>query len=526
MNKKLSLLFASLLSVGMLAGCGKSQEEYNEEGKMILNIRDLYFKDWQADDVYTNKISEKFNVQIVPTSYSWADWDQQVFGPIQANRVSDVFHFDVDSYNFYNTYVFWAEGEVTKPLPDDLTKWPHLKNAIEKASNIENFYIDGKLYGIPVLKNINDLDIDYSPFTYVYRRDWAKALNVYQEDDEYTWDQFKELLRAFYAKPEVQSGDMAALADVEWGYPSIINFYKDAPHCFSIDADGKVVSTYKTEKYLEGLDLAKEWTSGREKYYGFDQYAANEGDVAKQYYAGRVGVFYENLSLSNYTTLREQVWKRDEITTKAQLDDATAIMKVKGPDGKYALEGTENWFSAIFMSADISDEKMEKILDILDWTLSEEGTMMAAYGFEGYDYVIEDGKVVLQEAGWEKDLNGKYVDKVNGAKYLRYLITLGNDLNDKDPLVDKDALKILNDWQADIEAERALGNLRVIKEDGRVKWLSTPTKGQKSGELLTNAVTAAINYTYGKIDKDAFIAGASTSTWETVLEEINEKLGK
>lgn len=528
MNKKIALLFSTLMALGTLTGCGsKEQEEYNAEGKMILNLRDLYFKDWKADDAYSRKICDKFNVQINPTSYSWADWDSQVWGPVNADNLTDVFHFDLDSYNFFNSYVFWAEGGVTKPLPSDLSKWPNVKDVIEKASNVENFYIDGKLYGIPVLKDISDLDTDYSPFTYVYRRDWAKALNVYQEDDIYTWDQFVELLRAFYSKPEVQSGDMAALADVEWGYPSIINFYKQAPHCFSIDEQTqKVVSTYTTKKYLEGLDLAKQWTSGNAKYYGYDQYNANDGDVNKQFVAGRVGVFYENLSLGNYTTLREGVFARDEITTKEQLDDATAIMKVKGPDGKYALEGTENWFSTIFFSSDISDEKMEKILDILDWTLSEEGTMMAAYGFENYDYVIEDGEVVLQEAGWEKGLDNKYIDKINGAKYLRYMITLGNDLNEKDPLVDQDALRIMKEWRSFMDNQKQAGNLRIVKEDGRVKWLSTPQKGESAGTLLSNANAAIVQYTYNKISKEEFNEGVTTSTWSKILEEINSALGK
>ena len=61
-------------------------------------------------------------------------------------------------------------------------------------------------------------------------------------------------------------------------------------------------------------------------------------------------------------------------------------MKVKGEDGKFHLEGSENWFSMTFFNYDISDTKMEKILDIMNYLLDEEGTKLAIYGKENYSW--------------------------------------------------------------------------------------------------------------------------------------------
>lgn len=520
--KKTIALLTSICSLTLgLVGCANKNSSDNE-----ITIRNLYFNDWSGGDTYTNEIEEKFDVHITPSSYSWADWDQQVYGPAQANNLTDVFHFDLDSYNFANSYEYWAKGHVIKALPDDMSKWQNLNKAISAVSNLGALKLNGKLYCLPIIKNTTRAAQVYSPFTYVYRRDWAKELNVYQENDIYTWDQFKALLDAFL-KNKCQSGDITALADVEWGYPSVLNFYKNAPHCFDIDkTSGKVVSNFSTTDFLNGLETAKSWTSGTKKYYGYDQYAAKDGDVAKQYYAGRVGVFYENLSLANYTTLRKSVDSRTEINTKEKLDDATAIMKVQGPDGKYSLEGTENWFSATFFNYDISDAKMNKVLDILDYLLSDDGTKLALYGKEGYDYNMVDGQVQLSENGWEKDQNGNYIDKFNGAKYLRYMATLGYDTADDDPLTDKDSLKIINDWSAFMDEQNAKGNLRVLEEDGSVKWLSTPTKSTKAGGLLENANASVTQYCYNKITKDKYLTNLNTSDWQKVLSEINEKLGK
>lgn len=532
MKRTVTLVLAVLMllsSLSWLTGCKKKGKDEYEDGKLVLNLRNLYFNDWGGDDDYTRYINEKFGVVIKPASYSWADWDSQVYNSANADNLPDVFHFSLDSYNFSKSYDFWREGGSIRALPSDLSRWPHLRKMLSGISNLDELRADdGQLYCLPIAKNpdATAADAAFSPFTYVYRRDWAKELGVYQENDVYTWDQFVALIDAFY-RNKCQSGDIVAIADVEWGFPSVINFFKTAPHCYAVE-NGRVVSNYTTSSYLQGLEVARRWASDPSgKYYGFDQYAANDGDVAKQYYGGRVGVFYENLSLSNYTTLRNKMAQRSEIDTKEKLDDVTAIMKVMGPDGKYVLEGGENWFSATFFNADMSDEKMEKVLDILDWLLSEEGTRMATYGIEGYDYEIDaSGNITLLETGWEKDMDGRYVDKYNGAKYLRYMATLGYDMDDDDPLVDKTALAVLDDWNAFMNEQYKNGKLRILSEDPRVKWLATDKKSTYSDGMLDDGITSVVQYVYGKIDMNTFRSQFSSRTWNEVLAEINDHIGR
>lgn len=535
MNKKLwkstiaiLLMLVLVASVFSFVACDQQDDEYDENGNLKISIRNLYFDSWSGGDAYLEQIEEDFGVSLKLSSYSWQDWDSQVTGAINGNNMSDVFQYDLDSYNYASTYLEWVEGEVLKPLPEDMSKWPNLQKVINSISSIEHLKIDGKLYCLPIIKNPVDTEDAYSPFTYVYRRDWAKELGVYQENDIYTWEQFETLLNAFYTA-KCQSGDFYALVDVEWGFPSVTNFYKTAPHCFAVDSNGNYVNNYTTAEYQQGLAKAKEYIANN--IYGYDQYNAKAGDPAERYYAGRVGVFYENLSLSNYTTLRKKLAANPAYNTLEKLDDATAIMKVMSPDGMYCLEGNENWFSATMFNADISDEKMEKVLDILEWTLSEEGTMMATYGFEDYDYIKNaDGTVTLTEAGWEKDpTTGKYIEKLNGAKFLRYLVTLGYDINANDPLVDKHALQIINDWYAFMDEQNAAGKLRILEEDPAVKWLSTPKKDDNSGQLLSGANTLVVQYTYGKSSLttiDAYLNAFNTKAWNETLAEINSTLGK
>lgn len=536
MRKKLFLFFPAIVGMAVgsmsLTGCvgdRSKKDKFDKDGKLILNLRNLYFNDFYGGDIYTNEIEEKFQIKIQnPGSYSWTNWMTQVSGEVLSDNVPDVFHANVDSYNFASSYKFWAEEEIAKQIPDDLTKWPNLKKMIENTTNIDSLKVNGHLYGIPIAKNTTDYTTTYSPFTYVYRRDWAKQWGVYQANDEYTWEQFQTLLDTFTKEGKKNGGDKFALGDVEWGFPSITNFYKQVPHCFAQDASGKYVNNYTTDAYLEGLEMSK--TFKQKGWYGYPQYSALDGDLNKEFVGNRCGVLYENLSYSNYYTLRDNLTKTNILDTSFNVDEAVGIMKVKGPDGKYVLEGTDNWFSMTFLDFRMSENKMNKLLDLFDWLLSDEGTRFSVYGIEDYDYTMNGDEVELVEKSWTKDPEtGLYAAKVNGGKYLRQMVSLGYDTLNYDPLTDKSCLSILNNWDAEMKAAGTAGTLKVLKENAEVMWLTTPKKAEFSGYLRTEALKAVTKYIYGDISSlDAFkkAVESNDAPWASVLKEINDALGK
>jgi len=526
LTKSILMLTCALGVAGTLLGCGTptNEDEYTKDGKLKLSLRNLYFDDYAGGDSYTEEIENMFKISIEPQSYSWSDWSTQVNGQILAQSVPDVFHANIDSYNFASYYKYWAEEGVTKQLPDDLSKWPHLADMIAHTTNIDSLKLNGHLYGIPIAKNTTDYSTTFSPFTYIYRRDWAKQFGVYQENDEYTWEQFQTLLAEFTRRFAGTSS--FALGDVEWGFPSITNFYKQVPHCFAKDATtGKYVNNYTTPEYLQGLEMSK--TFKNNGWYGYPQYSAVDGELNTKYYGNTCGVLYENLSYSNFVTLKNQLKKTNASNKDFNIDDAMAIMKIKGPDGKYVLEGTDNWFSMTFLDAHMSETKMNKILDLIDWLLSEEGTRFAIYGIEDYDYYMEGDEVVLVEEYWKKDNDGLYVPKNNGGKYLRCMASLGYDTLTYDPVTDKEAVAYLDAWDAEMRTALAAGNLKVLKEDAEVMWMTTPLKAENSGTLRTQALANVTKYIYDDIKTtEEFVAKVENRTWTQVLDEINTALGK
>ena len=531
-------VFTALMSLSALTGCGgnSAADKYDKNGRLILNLKNVYFDQWQGEDMYTDIINEKFGVTIKATNYAYEDWDTMVNTAINGNNLTDTIQFNLKAYNFGSTYEEWVNFGMLKALPNDMSKWPNLKSMLDNISNIDALKIDGKLYGIPIANDIKNPQKDFSNFTYVYRRDWAKQIDelnkdkegyqpVYREGDVYTWDEFTRLCDAFNTNLKTLSGmsQASVLVDEQWAFPSVTNFYKDAPHCYAKDANGKAIANFAGEKYLSGLEVAKDFVSTK-KIYSQDQFNFADNKANQLYLGGQAAILYDNYSLANYIKLRK-LFKASQ--KYVDLDDGTAFLKIKGPDGKFALEGTENWFSMTMFNADISNKKQEKILDILDYLLSEEGTRLAIYGKEGYDYTMVDGQVVLNEMGWEKDsMTGQYANKTNGAKYLRYMATLGNDTKSYDPFTELDAYNLLSAWQEEMKAAKAAGNLRVVKEPADISWMSTLEKNDKTEGLLNDANTAVLKYCFNKISLDDYKKSFESNNWKKVLQEINAKLGK
>ena len=296
-------VLTALMSLGALTGCGRKsgEDKYDKDGRLILNLKNVYFDQWQGEDMYTDIINEKFGVKINATNYAYEDWDTMVNTAINGNNLTDTIQFNLKAYNFGSTYESWVDFGMLKALPDNMSKWPNLKNMLDNISNIDALKIDGKLYGIPIANDIKNPQKDFSNFTYVYRRDWAKKIDemypdrepVYREGDVYTWEEFTRLCDAFNTNFKALSGmsQGSVLVDEEWAFPSVTNFYKDAPHCYAKDSSGKAIANFAGEKYLAGLEVAKEFVSGK-KIYSQDQFnfAANKSN--QLYLGGQAAILY------------------------------------------------------------------------------------------------------------------------------------------------------------------------------------------------------------------------------------------
>lgn len=411
-----------------------------------------------------------------------------------------------------------------RPLPEDMTEYENLDRLLSGYTALDQIKVNGKLYCFPVARSAEDSQQDLLTAGYIYRRDWAMELGVHQENDEYTVSQFEALLSAF--KTYTKDSRKNVMADVEWAFPSITFAYKEstAPYIYDVEQN-KYVWNYTTPSYDAGIKKAKAWTDAG--YYYPDQYLSNDTDVLNQYKAGRMGVLYENITIKNYSNIRTSMETKD--LTGQELNDATAILKLKRADGvagagKFFAEQNDNWWSASLISSRVSDLKMKKILEIMDYLASPEGTQFCAYGIKGQDWEEgEDGEIVLQ---WAKDEKGEYIEKDMGTKGIRYMVCIGEDLYRYDPLITEESKTIAQAYIDFLYEKREQGQLYVIPLDQEMAWLSAKNKDQY-GYFLEPLATAVDNYMFGTgLNKWNEFNNQNRSHYEAVLEEINQAIQK
>ena len=511
-------LFCFGLIVG-LVGCSSNTSPNNSptppksddpNQPLDISLRNIYFGNYQAryenvnedyKDIYLSEVEEKFNVKLELSAYSYTQWDEQVANQVKGDTLPDVFHANIDSFNFGTTYKKWAENDVLKPLPDDLSKWPNIQDLVQNASNIEYLKINNKLYGIPIVFDTSDYSKTFSSHTYVYRRDWAKNCNVYQENDEYTWEQFMALIKAF--SPTTETDTIYPISDPEWNlYPSVVNFFKKAPYCYAQDDNGNHINNFTTDEFITGLKASKNIDVRRK-------------DLSK---SGGAGIIYDNFTYSNYSYL----FKRN---------NNYAFLKVRAPESfydedthrvytndlhanKFVLDGSENWWSMTLFSHRMNNKKQEKILDIMDWLLSEEGTRYAVYGKENLDYKVVDGNIELIDRGWQKE------GKDNVVKFLRYLVSFGNDTLEYDPLTDKDSYTAVKTWENEMKQALEDNELDIIRENPEVAYLTTENKTKYTNKLRDDAGKLILKYS----NETDYKAGFDNTLWDRVLSEINNAL--
>ena len=88
---------AEKLALGMLAGCGHrntGKDTYDENGRLILNLKNVYFDTWEGSDTYTEMLNEKFGVKVKASNYDYNEWDGMVNTAINGNNLTDTIQFN------------------------------------------------------------------------------------------------------------------------------------------------------------------------------------------------------------------------------------------------------------------------------------------------------------------------------------------------------------------------------------------------------------------------------------------------
>lgn len=410
-KKVIVLLLAMCMLLALVfTGCGKSGEQ--AEG---TTTQAPATSTATASETTVEKVEEPYEFSIFRTA--WTDLDDEKDPVIQEiNKklnikikiITSPYETWIEKYNIYVTsgdipdlsvttgpgtanFNDWAKQNIYMDLTELYKQYcpniqKYLSNDIIEAHKMDG----GKLYGIPK-PSISDS-------AYAIRADWLKNLKLEMPK---TLDELYAVLKAFKeGDPDGnKKDDTYGLCSEDT--LSTIDFVFRAFGCnvppsmtsenWIPDGNGKLTSSllapgmkdavaYVTKLYRDGI-LDKEWMLTKSQAFN------------DKLFTGKVG--FMPASFQEMVAFTESKIKANDPACELTILDG-----VTGPGGQNVRPMQKGFYMVSSISSKV--EKPEKILEFVDFLMSEEGDTMIRYGLEGVTYSIKDGKIVRDEEAVKK----------------------------------------------------------------------------------------------------------------------------
>ena len=292
------------------------------------------------------------------------------------------------------TFLSWQSEGAFVELTDLWPKYPNLiadyplDNEAVKVLNPK-----GKLYGIP---NISWTVRD----TVQIRQDWLDNLGIkLPSAEEFTVDKFYEIAKAFTTQDPDKNGVKGDTIGFAGNNIALRNAFGIANEW--TEKDGKLIPRQmQVEEYKAYLAFMKK--AYDEGVLDRDFVLRKSTEVEDMMKAGKLGLFtYHN----GYGLLQTEIKKNAPDTNPVITPMAPPI----GPTGLRGNTNTATGMTKLVINANASKEKIDRILQIMDWWVTDEGTSIMKNGIEGIDYTKNaEGKYAVTDR-WEAD-NPRYLN--------------------------------------------------------------------------------------------------------------------
>lgn len=225
------------------------------------------------------------------------------------------------------------------------------------------------------------------------RKDWAEAVG-FEIKDAYTVDEILEFARLVKEQDPGNLGNNLIPicfdpANSLTCFVSSNSSHSRLETAFYKDENGEYQWGPADESVLEALKIYQQ--AYREGLLDPEFYLLNDNDKDKFYINGNVAVYH----MGGVAEFRQTVDTEMRNNLQLNSDDVVHEAILLGNDEKYhnIILGSNYWSSLIF-SPNISDENFERIMDLIDWTCTEEGQIICNMGIEGVDWEYQDGEAV------------------------------------------------------------------------------------------------------------------------------------
>lgn len=451
----------------------------------------------KPDDEVIKFINNKFNVDLKITV---ADWQPNIDN--LAMRVAS---------GDYPTYAlmpwFWVpdlgvqykamiEDKVALNISELAEKngFENIQAQLKQAEDlgVKPIYADanGDFYSIP--RN----DGYPNPGLFI-RKDWLEKLNLQVPK---SWDEVEAVLKEFVKNdPDGKKNVGLTLngADGLGTFDQILTGFTGVHPTGWTKQNGQWTHRVLMPEFKEGVKfIHRMYQEGLiDKEFGFLK-AAN---AREKFTTGRAGMIIHNANGVDYKDFIEVPLKQ----YNASADVTLAVPFPSGPAGQVRASGNPYGSTGILF-ANTDEEASVRMLAILDWLLTDEGTNLSLNGVEGIHYELKDGKVVYNEDKWQKDFGGIE------HHFIRHLVFPGI-AKEQSPRV----LPMLHDNYQDVIDHGVSEEVVGLNTDNTAKY------SPKMTEVYTKWIT---NFVIGDADIDTewdkFINEWKSLGYEDIIKDI------
>ncbi len=410
-------IFASLLTscfLPPLAACSVSQPAAESLYPSHLAISIGY---WNIEGMQNNDHSDalraylenKFNISIEPFSVSWADYHDRYQILSATNSLPDIFasaevntSWKAEASNLDSMI---ANGSI-RDLPSDLSAYPNIENALSLCG------LSGSslpLYYLPRV-SFTDASLGTSDAAMFVRQDWMEHLKL---NDPQNLDEFIQMAAAFAnSDPDGNGVDDTLGYNVNsrdaLGKWVILGIAPELNVQGWVQENGKYIPSFYAADYVKILKAYRKiYVSG-----GLDPkfYLKKSVDAVDDFARGTLGALEYKSSPSSVLELKTQ-W---ELYDNPPFEDSVKLLHIfPAEDGVRYSNSSNVFWSETFISSRVNNEKMQRILALMDYLLSDEGLRLTRYGLPGEDYnTNKNGEYQIL-----LDLEGKSLSKALEEKY-------------------------------------------------------------------------------------------------------------
>ncbi|WP_068779762.1 extracellular solute-binding protein [Paenibacillus sp. GM2] len=332
------------------------------------------------------KLNEKLNIELKIQWVPAESYIEKIHVLAASNNLPDVYYLNTNFLRWRERGQFMDIKPYLDNYPD---QFPNLRSNIAQYG-YEIMNPKGKYYGLPYY-GIETRD------SLVIRQDWMDELGLQMPA---TVDEMYEVLKAFvYGDPD-RNGindtigfSMSVLENGGFGYVDYLMGAFGLANGWK-DVDGKLVPVQVQRNELKAFVafLRKAYDEG---VLDKDFPTNKTDDPMYKFAGGKLGMNYANPN-ELYTTLLPALQR---LVPDAKL---AYLVPPKGPTGLRASK-TATITNKVVIQGKINVKKQERILKMLDYLVSDEGTILTRNGLEGIHYRMNADRTYRKLEAFDSD---------------------------------------------------------------------------------------------------------------------------